>query len=235
MDDLNCSGDVVHQTLKELEIINRWLGGNQVTLHAVNKMLKRHRKSVDHPIALADLGCGSGDILKRIAEVGRKHGWSMQLTGIDANPHIIAQAKKNCASYPEIKFETIDVLSNEFRQKKFDLILGTLFFHHFSDNTLIELLTNIKQQVRMGIIINDIHRHWMAYHSIRLLTKYFSRSAMVKFDAPLSVLRAFNRQELENILSRSGLHTHTMRWKWAFRWEICIEPRISSSIDLAQF
>ncbi len=31
MDDLNCHGEVVDQTLRELEVINRLLGGDNVT------------------------------------------------------------------------------------------------------------------------------------------------------------------------------------------------------------
>jgi len=31
MDDLDCSGPVLEQTLRELKTINRWLGGNGVT------------------------------------------------------------------------------------------------------------------------------------------------------------------------------------------------------------
>lgn len=229
MDDLNCAGEVVDQTLRELEIINRWLGGNRLTMHAVAKMLKQAKNKTGAPIFIADLGCGSGDMLKRIADLGRRHGLPMQLTGIDANPHIIAVARKNCSTYPEITFEAIDVLGNDFRQRKFDIIIGTLFFHHFSDNTLVALFTRIKEQATLGIIINDIHRHWLAYHSIRLLTQLFSRSDMVKFDAPLSVLRAFNRYELEVLLSQSGIHTYQIQWKWAFRWEIRIRTHLDQS------
>lgn len=235
MDDLNCAGEVVDQTLRELEIINRWLGGNRVTMHAVTKMLKQVEKKSEVPISIADLGCGSGDMLKRIADLGRRQGLSMQLTGIDANPHIIAIARKNCAAYPEISFEAVDVLGNDFRQRKFDIIMGTLFFHHFDDIALVALLTEIKKQAAWGVIINDIHRHWLAYHSIRLLTKLFSRSEMVKFDAPLSVLRAFNRQELESLLSLSGIRTFNIQWKWAFRWEISIHTRLEPPQGLAQF
>lgn len=229
MDDLNCAGEVVDQTLRELEIINRWLGGNRLTMHAVTKMLKQAKNKTGAPVSIADLGCGSGNILKRIADLGRRHGLPMQLTGIDANPHIIAVAKKNCSAYPEITFEAIDVLGNDFRQRKFDIIIGTLFFHHFSDNTLVALFTRIKEQATLGIIINDIHRHWLAYHSIRLLTQLFSRSDMVKFDAPLSVLRAFNRYELEVLLSQSGIRTYQIQWKWAFRWEIRIRTHLDQS------
>ena len=229
MDDLNCAGEVVDQTLRELEIINRWLGGNRLTMHAVTKMLKQAKNKTGAPVSIADLGCGSGNILKRIADLGRRHGLPMQLTGIDANPHIIAVARKNCSAYPEITFEAIDVLGNDFRQRKFDIIIGTLFFHHFSDNTLVALFTRIKEQATLGIIINDIHRHWLAYHSIRLLTQLFSRSDMVKFDAPLSVLRAFNRYELEVLLSQSGIRTYQIQWKWAFRWEIRIRTHLDQS------
>ena len=229
MDDLNCAGEVVDQTLRELEIINRWLGGNRLTMHAVTKMLKQAKNKTGAPVSIADLGCGGGDILKRIADLGRRHGLPMQLTGIDANPHIIAVARKNCSAYPEITFEAIDVLGNDFRQRKFDIIIGTLFFHHFSDNTLVALFTRIKEQATLGIIINDIHRHWLAYHSIRLLTQLFSRSDMVKFDAPLSVLRAFNRYELEVLLSQSGIRTYQIQWKWAFRWEIRIRTHLDQS------
>jgi hypothetical protein len=77
----------------------------------------------------------------------------------------------------------------------------------------------LKHQVRIGIVINDIHRHWLAYYSIKLLTRLFSKSAMVKFDAPLSVLRAFSRQELSDILHQAGIRHFQLSWKWAFRWQ----------------
>jgi hypothetical protein len=35
MDDLLCEGEVVDQTLRELDFINHWLGGNAVTLQAL--------------------------------------------------------------------------------------------------------------------------------------------------------------------------------------------------------
>ncbi|MBA4057205.1 MAG: SAM-dependent methyltransferase, partial [Marivirga sp.] len=71
-------------------------------------------------------------------------------------------------------------------------------------------------------IINDIHRHSLAYYSIRLLTKVFSKSSMVKFDAPLSVRRAFTKKELLEILNEAGIKKYTIQWKWAFRWQVLV-------------
>lgn len=231
MDDLLCSGEVVTQTLRELDVINRWLGGNAVTLSAIRKMLKA-RSQEDGTVSIADLGCGSGDMLRRLAAYGRSVGIRMKLTGIDANPHIIAYARQQSADYPELTFETLNVLSADFASHTYDIIAGTLFFHHFDDVTLERLLPQLVRQSRIGVVINDIHRHPIAYHSIRLLTRLFSRSAMVRYDAPLSVQRSFRRADWERMLDLAGLLTYQMRWKWAFRWKILL-PATGSR--LAQF
>lgn len=217
MDNLECSGEVVDQTLRELEFINRWLGGNAVTLEGIKQLTKGQKKKA---WSIADLGCGGGDMLKLLADWGRRNNLTLKLTGIDANPHIIDFARSNCKAYPEISFEALDIFSMEFQQRNYDIIMGTLFYHHFAHDVLVDFFSKLKHQSRRGLVINDIHRHWLAFHSIRLLTKFFSKSAMVKFDAPLSVLRAFTKQELADILFKAGIQKFRMKWKWAFRWQV---------------
>lgn len=221
MDDLGCSGKVVEQTLRELDFINRWLGGNAVTMGGFKELIKKQNLPPG-TLSVADLGCGSGDLLCRLAEYGRSCGIKMQLTGIDANPHIIAYAKEHCKDYPEITFEVANVLSDRFSQQSFDVIIGTLFFHHFDDATLRTLLPQLVKQARIGVLINDIHRHAWSYHSIRLLTRIFSCSAMVRYDAPLSVRRAFTRADWTKLFNSTGLKTTQFQWKWAFRWKIAL-------------
>ena len=220
MDDLLCSGEVVHQTLRELEIINRLLGGNYVTISGVKALLKN--KPAKDMITVADLGCGGGDILKLVATWGRKNKLNLQLTGVDANPNIISFARKNSESFPEIEYQDVNIFSDEFREKKYDLILATLFTHHFNEEELISILDSAHRQAKIGIVINDIHRHWFAYHSIHMLTKIFSKSKMVKYDAPLSVLRSFKKVELQSILHKAGIKNYQLKWKWAFRWQLII-------------
>ncbi len=214
MDDLNCDGEVVDQTLHELEFINRWLGGNAVTLEGVKHLVKDEKET----LTIVDLGCGGGDMLKLLAKWGRKSGQTLRLIGIDANPNIIEFAKDNCKIYQEISFETLNIFSEDFQTRRYDIVMGTLFYHHFTQGELVNFFSKLKLQVRIGIIINDIHRHWLAFHSIRLLTKFFSKSSMVRFDAPLSVLRAFTHQEMTDILTLSGLAPYSLKWRWAFRW-----------------
>jgi hypothetical protein len=76
----------------------------------------------------------------------------------------------------------------------------------------------------LGFVINDIHRHWFAYHSIAWITKLFLKSYLVKHDAKLSVWRAFKKSEIVSLLEKAGIHHYRIRWRWAFRWEVVVKP-----------
>ena len=219
MDDLECAGHTVHQTLRELEVINRLLGGNYVSVNGIATLL---REKKCHDAVIADLGCGGGDILKLLSLWSAKKNVHARFVGIDANPHIIAYARENTKEMQEISYEALNIFSAEFQRKKFDIIVATLFLHHFSTTKLIELLKQLKTQAAVGIVINDIHRHWFAYYSIKWLTMIFSKSDMVKFDAPVSVKRSFKRKDWLYILEQAGITNYALKWCWAFRWQLLI-------------
>jgi 2-polyprenyl-3-methyl-5-hydroxy-6-metoxy-1,4-benzoquinol methylase len=220
MDDLLCSGKIVDQTLTELDTINKWLGGNEVTIQGVDQLLKKRDKN--KVISIADLGCGSGEMLMLMQKWAKRNSYVFLLTGIDANPNIVNYAKNHLREHSNINLLSMNIFEEEFKNHHFDIVVSTLFFHHFSSKQLIEFFKQLKDQVSIGFIINDIHRHWFAYHSIRLITKFFSRSSMVKNDAPLSVLRAFSRDDLNTILTNAGIKNYQIRWRWAFRWQVIV-------------
>ena len=144
----------------------------------------------------------------------------VELVGFDANPHIIEYAKENCKEFKNIRFEVQDIFSEEFKQREFDIILCTLFTHHFTEKQLTGIFRQFKSQAKIGVVINDLHRHPLAYHSIKLLVNLFSKSEMVKNDGPLSVLRAFKRKELVQLMNDAEIGRFTLQWMWAFRWQL---------------
>lgn len=225
MDDLDYAGEMMDRTLGELEVINRWLGGNNVTINGISELLKDTKPGKS--VQVADLGCGRGDMLLLIDNWAKKKNLDVHLTGIDANQYVINAARKRLNGSPHIQLQAVNILSEVFQRKKFDIIIGTLFYHHFTDEQLVSFFSRLKHQANIGFLINDIHRHSLAYYSIKLLTVLFSRSSMVKYDAPLSVLRAFSRKELTEILNSAGIKNFTIKWKWAFRWQVIVfsDPR----------
>ena len=220
MDDLQVTGPDLFQALRELDAINYVLGGNYVTLTAISKFMDEH--TAGGKLHIADLGCGSGDMLRRIRRLLEKREVDADLTGVDANPNVIAFAQTHTPTTCRIRYDALNIFSEEFQKRTFDVITSTLFFHHFTDEELTAFLKKLKQQVRVGMIINDIHRHWFAYYAIKVLTRIFSRSPMVKHDAAVSVLRAFKKKELSAILTRAGLQNFKIRWCWAFRWQVIV-------------
>lgn len=221
MDDFNGAGEEMSQTLRELDAVNRLLGGNNISIDGLKILLENKPKG--QPIKIADLGCGGGDIMAVMAKWARKNNITLVLEGIDANPHIIDYAKKNTAGFPEISYHAINIFSEEFRKREYDIIHSSLFTHHFTDEELIQLLSQIKSQARMGIIINDLQRNRFAYYAIKYITAIFSRSPMVQNDGPISVLRSFHKKDWEQILIKSGVGQYRIRWKWAFRWQVLVQ------------
>lgn len=219
MDDLAVDGKDLHQALRELESINYLLGGNYVTLRGLDDLVRRYPSREWH---IADLGCGSGDMLRRIRQMLDRKKINARLTGVDANRNVIEFAKVHTPVRCRIAYLAEDILSASFSSRKFDIVTATLFFHHFTDEQLINILGGLRRQTSHGMVINDIHRHWFAYHAIRILTRLFSRSEMVRNDGPVSVLRAFRRKDLERLLAAAGIDDFSIRWRWAFRWQVII-------------
>ena len=228
IDDLELDNDALRQNLEELAVINKYLGGNQVTISGLSRLIldsalvRGTSPAHNSQLTIADLGCGGGDMLMVMADCAAKKKLNAQFIGIDANDFMIDFGTKRTAKYPNISYLHQDIYSKEFKAKSFDIVTMTLFCHHFSDESLITLLKQLKKQTRIGIVINDIHRHWFAYHSIAWITKLFLKSYLVKNDAKLSVWRAFVREDLEKIIQKSGFTKYSIRWKWAFRWEIVL-------------
>lgn len=215
MDDLEISGEVVDQTLRELDTINRLLGGNQISISAFKKMA-----AARSAVSFADLGCGGGDIMIAMAKWARKKKIEASFLGIDANQNIVDYARKNSLEYPEIVFKALNIFSEEFQKEEVDIIHCCLFTHHFSETDLVDLFKQFKKQASLGVIINDLQRHPVAWWSIKILTGIFSRSSMVRNDACVSVARGFKRSELVQILKKAGVQKYELTWKWAFRWKL---------------
>ena len=160
--------------------------------------------------------------LKVMAKWLKKNKVEAHLIGVDANPSIIEYAKKNCSEHENISFQKEDVLTSPSFPFTPDIVYFSLFFHHFSEVDIRKILRNMLHSKPKLLVINDLHLHFLAYYSIRFLAYFFSRSYLVKNDAPLSIKRAFKRLDFEAILEDLGINKYSIKWQWAFRWKVLI-------------
>ncbi len=204
-------GDI-ERNMRELDFINTWLGGHGISISGLRRLLRG-----EGPVNICEIGCGGGDNLRVLGEYCRRRKIVVRVTGIDYNSHCIAVARERwkegpaewiCSDYREISFEN----------GKPDIIFSSLFCHHFTDSELVDQLRWMDVNARTGWFINDLQRHPLAYYSIRRMTGWWSKSYLVKKDAPLSVLRGFTRRDWQELLKRAGISQYSLQWKWAFRW-----------------
>lgn len=215
MDDLDYQGPILHDALDKLAKINQWLGGNKVTLDGIEEILKSHPKH--KLITIIDLGCGGGDMLRQVSRFGIENGYQFLLIGLDANQHTINYARQSSKAYDNVEFKVIDVFSEEFKTLKYDLVIATLFFHHFKTEELKSFLKSILKKASLGVVVNDLHRHRLAYYLFKCLCITISNKTIIE-DGLTSVLRGFKKQELIHI-SKELKTNYKIKWKWAFRYQ----------------
>ena len=221
MDDFSIDGPVLHDTLRKLSQINKWLGGNSITIDGLKKLLNDHPKS--KKISILDLGCGSGDTLRDVAKFGTKAGYSFELTGIDANKHVVEYAKSQAGIHENITFIECNIFSEEFQNLDFDLVICSLFLHHFEEEQLTEILSYILNKASIGILVNDLHRNSIAYFLFKSLCMFISNEMVVE-DGLTSIQRGFKYEELKR-LSKKMDSNYRITWKWAFRYQWLIQNK----------
>lgn len=221
MDDFELKGDELETTLRDLDNINKWLGGNKITLQGVKRLLRNHPKSV--PVHIADIGCGNGAILREIAKWGRGENYKLTFTGIDANPYAVEIAERKSAYFPEIKFETIDIFSEDYKNMEFDILLCTLTLHHFKDPEIKALLDLLLKQVRIGVVINDLQRSKTAYRLFQAFCAVFIQNEIARKDGLTSILRGFKKKDIKRFSESITVQNQEIKWKWAFRYQWIIQ------------
>ncbi|OHX64369.1 methyltransferase domain-containing protein [Flammeovirga pacifica] len=204
----------LYQNLKELHTINSLLGGYNVMIKGIERLLKDVPPNKE--IKILDIGSGGGDTLKVIhRKLSKKY--NLKLYGVDLKKDCIDYASENCKKY-DITFILSDYRDLIDQELEFDIVVSSLFCHHLTNHDLVNLFQWMHTHAKIGAVVNDLHRHPLAYYSIQWLTKLISKSYLVKNDAPLSVARSFKRNDFSRYLKEANITKHRLTWFWAFRW-----------------
>jgi 2-polyprenyl-3-methyl-5-hydroxy-6-metoxy-1,4-benzoquinol methylase len=211
LDDEEIPFSDIRLNMQELDTINTLLGGHGISLKGFKQLLGKLNK-----ITICEIGCGGGDNLAAIVRWCNKRNIIVDCIGIDMKAACIEVAANHALLKNNAQWIISDYSKVVFTQKP-DIIFSSLFCHHFTDEQLQMQLQWLKANSRIGFFINDLHRNKIAYYAIQILTRIFSKSYLVKNDAPLSVARGFLQSEWKTICDNAGLEQYSVNWKWAFR------------------
>lgn len=222
MDDAAVTELTFAATLHEIAVINRWTRAYAPTLAALERFAARRDRTT--PLHILDLGSGYGDMLRVIAAWAERTRVAVRLTGIDRHPAAARAAQAATPAHWPIAFETADV-TTYVPAAPVDVVICSLFLHHFPDAAAAALLRRITALARLGWFVNDLHRHPIPYYAVRLAVRLVGSGPLVRTDAPLSIARAFTRRDLRQLVAQAGIDAArvAVRWHWPFRWGVTYE------------
>lgn len=200
--------------LTELVFINRVLGDAS----ALKKTLLRDIQTEDLPgFSVLDVGAGSGEMLRTTAKFARRQNRKTELCGLELNARSARAVLTESKDFPQIFAVRGDALCLPFADDSFDYAICTLFTHHFRDENIVRILTEMARVARRKIFVVDLHRHKSAYSLYQVFCALFRISDFVRGDGSLSILRAFKADELEKLATDANLANVSVERHFPFR------------------
>ncbi len=199
----------VRQSLADIRRINMWLGGARVSCNGVFDLLeKRGLKSA----TILDVGTGSADIPQRLIEQGARRGYSLKVLALDVSARHLQVATEYVGGIREIELIQGDAFALPMENNSVDIVVSSLFLHHFRAPQIIEILREWERVARLGWVANDLVRHPLAMAFFRATGPIFARSYLTRHDGAASIRRAYTAPEMRAIVqsefSRAQVREH---------------------------
>jgi len=214
--------ELLEQDLRNLRVINRYLGGAANVVRGLRRAVGSHELE---SFSLLDVATGSADIPLAVLAWAKKNRIGARIVACDADPVTAENAAALCGRVPEITVMRADAFAPPCAPESFDFVLASQFLHHFPEPQIVALLKSWSQVARKAIIVSDLVRHPLAYYGISLLARVCTSNVMTLTDAPLSVKRAFTVAEWRELLHEAGVGPFQLFAGVPFRVMALISPR----------
>lgn len=195
----------------EMKLINRFLGDTRALRYSLIADVKREGKE---KFSVLDVGAGSGELLRDVANWTRANNKRARLVGIELNERA-AKSIQN-SDDDEVLAVQCDALRLPFADDSFDYAISSLFAHHLKDEQVVNVLKEMSRVARARIFVIDLHRHPLAYYLYKMFGKLFLQDFTIE-DGSLSILRSFQPEELKSLAEKADLKDVKVERHLAFR------------------
>ncbi len=218
MDQAAHNREELREALRHLRRLNRIFGAARPVLYGVDRLWRTTGRPPR--LTVLDVGSGSGDINRKILSWARRRGVEIQLTLCDVTEEAEAEAMRLYGGDQRVVFVRRDLF--ELPDCCADLVTASQFAHHFAPDRLPGVVRRMMELARRGVVLSDIHRHWMPWTAVWAATRLVSRNRYIRHDGPLSVAKGFRRQDFQSLAGTLGLVRFDVRWRPLFRWVVTI-------------
>ncbi len=212
--DEPCSYEDFRACLVDLAQVNSLTFAARPTLD----FLERLWSSSPAELRIVDVGCGGGDMLRRIERWAAAKRIPVKLTGIDLNPYAARAAREFTPAGSAIEWITGDAFSYT---EPIDVVLSSLFTHHLSETEIVSFLAWSERVAQRGWYVNDLCREPLSYKLFGILAGAMRWHRFVQHDGPVSFRRSFREDDWQRMTAAAGVpSTKLKRWTPA---RLCVE------------
>ena len=200
---------------------------NQVTLtHGpVLAWLARETKALS-AFSLLDVGCGQGDLLRRIRRWSAARGLQARLEGIDRNPWSLRAAAEATPADASIAWHSGDIFQFQPREP-YDFVVSSQFTHHLADADIVRFIGWMEQNAKCGWFVADLRRHWFPYYGFGLLATLAGWHRFVRYDGRVSIARSFRAAEWHRLVAAAGLAADSVQIRPHMPFRLCVSRQCS--------
>ncbi len=210
----DCTDRELAEAYEDLRRVNRLLGGSAAILRPLSKWILSHGSDY---VSILDVGTGAGDIPRSLLSWGRSHRCKIRVVALDCSDQALRASQETLHDFPEGHLVRADAQKLPFLDHSFDFVISSMFFHHLTDEEAAELLRRFDRIGRVGFVVNDLHRHPVAYYVFWILSRLFSHSRLVRQDGLTSILRGFKPRDFDRLRRLSGLRSLAVRRYFPYR------------------
>lgn len=216
-------------SLVELRRINRLLGDVRALRRSLLAEIENEGRD---SFSMLDVGAGSGELLRTAAGWSQKSGRPTLLVGIELNERSAKAILEESKEFVSISSVRGDALRLPFADNSFDYAICSLFTHHFKNEEVVSILSELNRVARRRICVIDLHRHPLAYYLYTTVGRLFLHNRLTREDGALSILRGFRAHELRRLASQANLADSRVERRFPFR--LVLSGRKDDTINAKQ-
>lgn len=192
MDDPEYDPETLHRTLQRFGTVNRLVAGwGGVYRSHIRPALAASAG----PARLLDIGCGGGDVLRRLVRWARSDGFTVEAVGIDPDERALAVAR---AARPLAGVSYRNAYSRDLRAEgaPFDIVVSNHLLHHLDNAEFDSLMTDSTALAGTLSVHSDIARGRLAFAAYAVGITPLAPGTFLRVDGLRSIRRSYTRGEL---------------------------------------
>jgi SAM-dependent methyltransferase len=224
--DEPCSYEELRGALRHLAWVNRLTRAHRPVMLWLERVAASYptsqERDVGHPLKIVDVGCGYGDMLRRIERWAERRGVAVELVGVDVNANSVRAAREATPAGSRIRWVHGDVFACAEADGA-DLVTATGMMHHLAEAEIVRLLEWMERTARVGWCIVDLHRKPVPYRVFGAMMRFGWWHPYIRPDGLASIRRSFLAEDWRRMCAAAGLDAGAVEIREHRPARLCVE------------